>query len=156
MHKYLCICVSAGCVSVKLSICRPIPAHLHNFRTHIYGTLYPGTYLALFWPPLSSTTRFVCFLLPFCQAPHAPSSLYPTATPILVFPIIALLIHINSLNVRRHSAFICLTRAFPLPLSHSLSPSQSLSFGIVIVALHSIIIRLAIISHLVCRTEITC
>lgn len=35
---------------MKLSICR-LSAHLHNFRTHIYGTLYPGTYLALFWPP---------------------------------------------------------------------------------------------------------
>lgn len=150
MHEYLCIC--ACCVSVKLSICR-LSAHLHNFRTHIYGTLYPGTYLALFWPPLSSATRFVCFFCcPFAShTRHAPSlhpPACPTATPILVFPIIALLIHINSLNVRRHCAFICLCLFLSLPLSLCLffSIFVSLSFGIIIVALHSIIIRLAIIS----------
>lgn len=152
MHKYLCIRV-ACCASVKLSICR-LSAHLHNFRTHIYGTLYPGTYLALFWPPplppLSSATRFVCFFCcPF--ASHTPSAC-PTATPILVFPIIALLIHINSLNVRRHCAFICRRLSLLLCLPHSLSLSPSLSpffslpFGIIVVALHSIIIRLAIIA----------
>lgn len=136
---------------MKLSICR-LSAHLHNFRTHIYGTLYPGTYLALFWPPppppppLSSATRFVCFFCcPF--ASHTPFFTPPTATPILVFPIIALLIHINSLNVRRHCAFICRRLCLLLRLPHSLSlPFFFFLFGIIVVALHSIIIRLEIIA----------
>lgn len=132
MHEYLCIC--ACCVSVKLSICRLNNAHLHNFRTHIYGTLYPGTYLALFWPPLSSATRFVCFFCcPFAsQTRHAPS-LHPLPVPLpppsLFSPSLLCLFistHSTSGGIALSSASACSSPFHSLCVSSSLSSSPFL------------------------------
>lgn len=104
---------------MKLSICR-LSAHLHNFRTHIYGTLYPGTYLALFWPPPPlSQVPLVLFAFSVALLPVTPPSLHPPLPPHPCFPH-----HCSaySYQLTQRQAALRFHLPPPLPASLTLSP----------------------------------